>query len=356
VLIDSTDKMMSMPHFPTLDELRPHLDIPEMNTGRQFSLTTPSGFITDDLETLHAVTYEDGRIRLSSGIECAFYLFRGQPEEYSPCLPTLGRLKHLEDRLLALCRNVAFEEAISEHPFVRLSEQTSFLNHPLFIDKQGLVQHYGLATDILDLTSNFDVASFFATCQWDAASRSYLPVVSAKGPGVMYRISSAFWGCDNMPAELGTIGWQPLKRPEQQRAHGLRMKPGQDFCTLPHVQMIKFRQCPDISNRIWKSFDEGKVLFPNDAAADLAMQAEALTEFTRHQLDEAWGRLDEWDGVSRDTEKRHEVEQNIGLTIAVSTILTWDGLDVERDEAKLADQLLEILSNVHFRRVANPLT
>jgi hypothetical protein len=338
--------------LPSLDELRPQLGIPEINTGRQFYLTTPSGIVTDDLEGLHGVSDEYGRLRLYSGTEFSQFLYRGQPQVYSPCLPTLARFQSIEERLLALCRNAAFEDTLSEHPLIRLCEQITVLECSLYIDKQGLAQHYGLATDIIDLTSNFDVASFFATSQLvvDNNKPTYQPIYTTDEPGVIYRINYAIYVSSEMPATLETIGWQPIKRPEQQRACGMRMKQGLDFCALPTVEMIKFRQVPEVTTRIWKYFDKGSLLFPHDAAAELAEQAKVLTQFTRKQLDNAWKRLDEWDGESRDIDQRQGIEVYAGITVTKLSTLKWDCIDVERDGVKLVNQLQETMSKVRYRR------
>lgn len=343
-----------MNRLPYLDNLRPYLGIEPTNTGRQIFLTDPAGIVTDDVEGLHAVTNEDGRIMLQSGIEFPIYSYRGQPEEHTPCLPTLGRLKKPEEQLLALCRNAAFEDAINEHPFVRIAEQSSILGQPLHIDKRGLAQHYGLATDMLDFTSNFDVASFFATCRWDKEAEEYKPVVDREKPGVLYRISPAFFVGTNLGAEFEIVGWQPLKRPEQQRALGLRLKKGQDLRTLPTVQMVKFRQCAPISIRIWKAFDKGRALFPEDAAADLAAEAQTLYQFTQQQIDKAWERLDAWSGVTSTAGIRQKVEVSSGICISDTNVLNWDGLDMERDEKKLANRLNEVLDKVRHRLAAYP--
>ena len=341
-------------HLPDLDSLRPHLGIPPINTGLQLPLTTPSGIITDDIEGLHAITDEHGRVMLQSGIEFSLYAYRGQPEEYVPCLPTLGRLKKPEEQLLALCRNAAFEDAISEHPFVRLTAQSKFLGYPLRVDTQGLSQHYGLATNLLDFTSNFDVASFFATCYWDHGAREYRPVVDSENPGAIYRIPPALFVGTNLGAEFEIVGWQPLKRPEQQRAFGLKMKKGMDLNALPFVQMVKFRHCAKISSRIWKAFDEGRALFPDDAAAELAKRAEPLRQFTGKQVERAWERLDAWHGKRSTADYRQSVESTSEIDIFEVNILNWDGLDIERDERKLADQLRGVLDNVRYRRACYP--
>lgn len=50
-------------------------------------------------------------------------MYRGQTQMYPRCVPTPSRLEKVEDQFLALCRRVAFEDAIGEHPMVNLAER-----------------------------------------------------------------------------------------------------------------------------------------------------------------------------------------------------------------------------------------
>lgn len=342
--------------LPDLDSLRLNLGIPPINTGQQSPLTTPAGIFTDDIEGLNAVLDEQGRVMLQSGLEFPLYAYRGQTEKYEnlPCVPKLGRT-NLEEQLLSLCRNAAFEEALGEHPYVRVTAGTKFQGYPLRVDPQGLAEHYGLATDLLDFTSNFEVASFFATCYWDQDAGGYKPVVGSENPGVLYRSPPALFVGTDLGAEFEIVGWQPLKRPEQQRAFGLKMKKDMDLNVLPFVQMVKFRHCAKISTRIWKAFDEGRALFPDDAAAELARRAEALWQFTRQQVDRAWARLDAWNESETTNAYRQAVEDRSKIRRSETNTLNWDGLDIERDERKLADQLRDVLNKVRYRRAFYPV-
>jgi len=45
-------------------------------------------------------------------------MYRGQTEEFKPCLPSLGRIKANSQILLSLCRTVVFEEALGDHPLM----------------------------------------------------------------------------------------------------------------------------------------------------------------------------------------------------------------------------------------------
>lgn len=332
----------------TLDALRPHLGIAEVNTGKTFTVGGPSGIVFSDVEGLHLITDEHGRTVLRSGVEMSVHMYRGQTQVYSPCVPTLARAKHLPEQLLALCRHAAFEEVIGSHPFVNHCSKIPLFDAPLHIDKKGLAQHYGLSTDLIDVTSNFDVASFFATCYMDERGK-YLPLKSSLKPGVIYRLTTVSLGhLPNQP-EFHYVGWQPLTRPEQQRAAALRIKKGQDFQSTDGVEKISFKHCSKVSTRIWKAFDEGRALFPPDAAAELAEKAKRLTEFTREQINQAWLELDAWHGQKSDAAIRQAAELSSGLKEVQAAQLNWDGLNVERDPTRLENQYNEVLSRVRVR-------
>ena len=205
----------------------------------------------------------------------------------------------------------------------------------------------------MDVTSNFDVASFFATCYMDGSGK-YLPLKLSPNPGVIYRLTSVSLELLPNQPEFHYVGWQPLPRPEQQRAGALRLKKGQDFQTTLGVEKIFFKQSAKVSTRIWKAFDEGRALFPPDATAELAEKAKQLTGFTRDQINQAWSELDAWHDQTSDVKTRQAVELSSGLIEILAPQLNWDGLDVERDETKLRAQLQSVMEKVRYRQTRYP--
>lgn len=332
--------------FSDLDTLQQMLSIPPVNTGSQRFLTGPSGIVTDDIEGLHACRNEAGRLHLVSGVEFQDFLYRGQVEEILPCVPALGRkTMTLEDRLLALCRCVAFEEALEAHPFVKKAQQSG-----IHVDIKGLAQHYGQPTDMLDITGSFAVASFFATSRWDTESSRYLPVGDDAPVGVIYRVTSCILE-DRQPESFCLVGWQPLPRSEQQRAFAIRMKPGQDFVhDMFTTERAYFKQNAAISHRIWKEFDEGRALFPDDPAAQLSMQAKKLRQFTEAQMTLAWSRFEAWECRQYLPERRKALEVSSGITVSSSAALTWNHFDVETRNGHLNNMIEAVINRVRFRR------
>lgn len=237
---------------------------------------------------------------------------------------------------------------------MRVAERTLFLGNPLNIDKQGIAQHYGLCTDRIDLTSNFDVASFFATCKWDKEQNRFMPIKSSSKLGVIYRFLHVFMMGNTQTKEresaFSFVGWQPLPRPEQQRACSLRMHEGENFIHFPTVQRYYFQHDGAVSERVWNEFEQGRAVFPEDKAASLANKAEKLMCFTHDQIDRAWSKLELWHRVKYGDSARYRIEGCIGIELVKRSQLDWDDVGLEKDKNYWQQKLKSTLSQVHFRR------
>jgi len=139
----------------------------------------------------------------------------------------------------------------------------------LHVSKKAIAQHYGIPTDLLDLTEDPKVAAFFATCTQNSENE-WIPV--QKGIGVIYRLNRlALFRIPGESNKLELIGQQALPRPGEQKAWGLQINPQSDFEKLP-INIFLFNQNKKLSLEILKLFDNGKKLFPNDIAFNLAQE------------------------------------------------------------------------------------
>lgn len=287
---------MSKMIFENLYQLKRHLGIQPINTGQQSNYR---GIVSDDVEGLHAMTSAKGDcVHLTSGIEFSHVEYRGQTQAYSQCLSGLDRIQHEHELFAALCRAVYFEQALVNHPAIINTQNLVYSPDkrvqplPLCINLRGIAQHYGLATEYLDITSNFSVASFFATQKWNHSAKKFEPMRAINPAGVIYKLHPAFLmdpavGCDEMP--YIPVGWQPFSRPEQQRANAIRLQPGEDF-TKTQVTALYFHHSYNQSKRIYEEFEGGDKLLPPDELVDFADNLMAKTSFPSAIIEEAFNR------------------------------------------------------------------
>ena len=292
----------------------------------------------------------DGCTHLYSGTEFSMVQYRGQNEDYGVCKTTLDRCKTMEEQFLNICRTIAFEELLEDHPFIRLMKTATFFDNPLCINLTGMAQHYGLYTNYLDITNNFDVACFFATCEYRKGK--YYPIGHASKPGVIYRVFEVFYSSfgandHNKENELEYLGWQPLPRPEQQRASVLKVAKNTNLDTINRVEKYYFKHSRSQSERIWKQFDKGRALFPDDSAADLANECKKLNSFTKEQIQKAFERFETWSGEKLDN--KVQILDRLKIEIMTNNHLSWDNL-VETDPKYWENKFIETMNKVRYRR------
>lgn len=195
------------------------------------------------------------------------FLYRGQNEEFLPCLPTIYR-NEPNDAMVFIERMklIQFERLLKTHPVVT----QFFEKHNFLIDTEGLAQHYGLKTEVLDLTSSLDVALFFATCKYDRTTDTYDYYHDEGGihEGVLYVFDPIF---DNEPAppfrvekylqgNITPIGLQAFPRPGAQYGYALHLAKGKST----KCWMFRFTFTSEESKHYYHLFREGETLWIKD--------------------------------------------------------------------------------------------
>lgn len=308
--------------YKNLTRLKQRLGIQPINTGQQVSYR---GIVFDDIEALHARTSMSGDcLNLVSGTELGMTEYRGQTQDYGNCLSGLDRIQDDHKLFAALCRSIYFKQALETHPVIMqmrdlaldLDARTQPL--PICMNLEGIAQHYGLATEYLDITNNFSVASFFATQRWDSKTKKFEPVCAQSKLGVIYKFHPTFlmnppMGCNEMP--YIPVGWQPFPRPEQQRANAIRLKPGEDFTKSMPVVKYRFQHSLDQSKRIYEEFDGGDKLMPADDLASFADSLEAKNCFPQSTLDLAFQSYGKRKQPQDTVDKRQSLMAKAGITL-----------------------------------------
>lgn len=134
----------------------------------------------------------------------------------------------------------------------------------------GLTQHYYNKNSFIDLTSDPQVAAFFATTEYDGETDVYLPIEEKDSEiGVLYYYNLDInydFGVrmDGKKSPLSTTGLQVFPRSGRQKGFLYDVHIDENFNEVAQVQAVRFYQHADVSERIWRAFHEGDDLFPDD--------------------------------------------------------------------------------------------
>ena len=191
-------------------------------------------------------------------------LYRGQSEYHNPCLPTLYRKQRTElEMFVEQIRIMEFKLLLDSYPLTKY-----FYNKKYNVDYIGLAQHYGLNTDVLDLTSDVMIALFFAMCDYDSDYDKYKPKLEDKEYiGYLYAVltPSLAYGEQERPFNFSKyikpIGLQPFKRPGLQKGFSLHVQ--KDNPTM-RGYLYSFTYRKEDSEYIYNKYNEGSLLWYKD--------------------------------------------------------------------------------------------
>lgn len=247
--------------------------------------------------TKNASDSENEGEQVRSGLAHNRFLYRGQTSSYycskshafTPCRATIFRIVRKEECFLELQRTILFEKLLGDIPEIR-GTGAQDAGSGSSVSRTGIAQHYGMATNLLDLTSSFEIASFFATCD-DVGHGEYVACRSGS-VGIIYVVlAPMFHGM--LDARL--LGRQPVPRPAQQQACALKMRHGDDLNKYPLVFKFFFCQDEGVSRKILEDFDYGRTLFPEqdicNKVKNVRAYAKKQNRFSKHIFDEACQRF-----------------------------------------------------------------
>ena len=172
----------------------------------------------------------------------------------------------------------------------------------------ALAQHYGLATDLIDITNDLRTALFFACCKYDNAKSEWLPlgkedienadsrkhVFIAGGDsryGIIMRADSEIFDIQMAGTEILPIGYQPFMRCSNQYGFVLKMKnANEDLKQNNFVRKYRFRLTPEFCKTVFDMMQQGKKIYPTDGLSDFVTEIQAIktqTSFSRKTFQEA---------------------------------------------------------------------
>lgn len=183
-------------------------------------------------------------------------LYRGQSKYRNPCSPSIYRESSSTVELQERLKYCELAILLETHPIVR-----DFLHAGITVSIEGLAQHYGLKTNMLDVTSNKWTAAFFACTHYSDDTYKLLDNNYENVMGVIYRLDV---NPDDFKRDISVIGAQPFERPTRQNAYGVKLAENQNFNDRENLKVIPFRHDPRAESILFDMYYKSKRLFPDD--------------------------------------------------------------------------------------------
>lgn len=254
-------------HFKTVSELKKAISECHDNFSLPYERSDINKSFFDPVNNTFEVLInkQNEKILIPDSLQYPF-LYRGQQKEYNPCLPTLYRNDPTEIQIfIERLRQVEFKFLLDNHPVVK----SFFQKNTFKIDYTGLAQHYGLKTNIIDLTNDIEIALFFAMCQYNIERDCYEPA-TAEGiqEAILYVVVPTFHvnpeGDEFLEDKISVIGLQPFARPGFQKGFSYHIKRNECFNVLKY----SFNYSKNDSEHYYEKFDKGEKLWFKDILAE----------------------------------------------------------------------------------------
>ena len=201
-------------------------------------------------------------------------LYRGQNAIYEPCKPSLYRGHWTKEQLFERDMQLnEFKVILQDNPQVKDLESGG-----LVVNYEALAQHYGIATNMMDMTNSPLVAAFFATTEYDPVTDRYRPVLHTVSKGIIYFSPTGDLLNFSGRNRIWPIGQEALKRPGEQRAYAMVMEKNTSF----NMAAFEFWHDPQSSLRIWDMTKGGAMLFPYDPMTE---KVKAMKKYRLYSLD-----------------------------------------------------------------------
>lgn len=227
------------------------------------------------------------------------YYFRGENAFYTSSKPSLYRRK----------KGVRIPKSLQELiEILRRDECWNFLDQFDAVKHWGvssinylaISQHYGLKTQMMDITSNLKIALFFACCKfgndkkWHPLrneeieyrdSRQYISAIGGDSRyGIIYRcpteINDMKWAISDKNAGFNIItpiGYQPFMRCSHQYSYMmLTNSENYDMMQDPLFDKFKIRLDEELCSWIYEEMDKGSAIYPHEDIPDIAHYIENM--------------------------------------------------------------------------------
>lgn len=228
---------------------------------------------------------ESGEGRLYPVNLSRYMYYRGERKLYPHCYATLYRDLSEAEKFIERLKYCELSILIEDYPLTKMFRTDlgfpyngSIIHVPLSIDALALAQHYGICTNLIDVTVDKWVAAFFA-CTYRDKDGIFHPVTDESQYGMFNIYFSSGMTFPFNDSELSTIGLQPFSRPGEQAGYVVTMEEGEDFYDKCAIR-IKFKHDARVSELVFNYTNRANKLFPQDVLEKKVEEIKATTTFS----------------------------------------------------------------------------
>lgn len=231
---------------------------------------SPVDSMVDSHEEYIANRLASGRVSLKPNITHQGVLFRGDSNIRSPFNSKFGQNRIYGDsdvvrnNIIPInIKRADFQITVESFPLYEMLKKGILLpnGRKLVMENPfGLAYAYDYATPFVGLTSDLDVAAFYAVTEYDKETHSYRPITSGRGVLYVFELRTPF----SMTVGLSTLGRYLFPRTMNQKTFLLNIKPEWDFNKGAVVTGFVFDHDAEQSQKIYDQFRGGELLAPKD--------------------------------------------------------------------------------------------
>lgn len=266
-----------------------------LEKGEIFTFENPRhDLYADTCTDGYIVEYPHGLVMTHSYMP--FY-YRGQIKDYGTCYSSLFRDLYANKYNDGEKTRKIFLNQLRINEFNHLINNFTQVKEWPFgtVFTYAIAQHYGFNTDIIDFTSDLDVALFFACCKHIGNNR-YLPLdeedIESDKYGLLFQRIVIL---DLFPMSIvSPIGYQPFTRCNRQRGYYVYTKFGEDIQATDYFKIFRFEHSIKLSKELYTKYDGGKKLFNYDALDDVSDLLETIKKaktFSNESFEDTYNQL-----------------------------------------------------------------
>jgi len=216
------------------------------------------------------------------------YYYRGENQLFESSKASLYRrldkIKNSKELLIeefvAYMRIADFFELLLKfsHTQMFISREYSFNKVPakIYVDLlyEQLSQHYGLETCWLDITSDFEIALFFACCRfnnqlhkWEPLNKDDFSKSHKTQFGVIFQIPSYINNLkplESQSVKIFPVGFQPFMRCHMQNSYVALMDMSHCLQKENSFKKLRFKHDEELCNYIYNIMNQGEKIYPHE--------------------------------------------------------------------------------------------